>query len=422
MQWLREISSGDPVDWATDVTTDTAGNVIVVGATQGALPGQTQVGFQDTFLRKYDAAGNEVWTRQYGAGDGFFFFGPSLATDAVGNIYVAGDTPEDAYVRKYDPAGTFQWVAEFGSPRTEITSAVVADSAGNVFVTGHTFGAFPGQTYGGNGLSDAFVVKLDGSGTTLWTRQYGGTDWDDPFGAGVDSAGNFYTALSHSTGGELISYTTAGTLRWRRSFGGPMGNVSDLAVAGTYVYVLSTTRNAIDVLEFDQPILFRFTTGGTMVWTKKFDVGLGVVGGARARSVATDVTGEAYVTGDLFNPAPGGDAYAIRFHPDATEVWRALIDSDRNFQMAGLALGPGGILAISGALDGDLGDQSSPPSGDAFAATLSQDPTCSDTANPTGEEDGLASRLIHFYVEPGVSDLSGTVHEINCTLIVPLGL
>ena len=30
------------------------------------LPGQTSAGGRDTYLRKYDANGNEFWTRQFG--------------------------------------------------------------------------------------------------------------------------------------------------------------------------------------------------------------------------------------------------------------------------------------------------------------------------------------------------------------------
>jgi hypothetical protein len=66
--------------------------VYVFGAVSGALPGQTYAGGpDDVFLRKYDPAGHELWTRQFGtAGDDFPMAGP-VAIDDTG-VYVAGWT------------------------------------------------------------------------------------------------------------------------------------------------------------------------------------------------------------------------------------------------------------------------------------------------------------------------------------------
>ena len=47
------------------------GNVYVVGRTYGALPTQTKTSLlEDAFIRKYDASGSELWTRQFG-GDSY---------------------------------------------------------------------------------------------------------------------------------------------------------------------------------------------------------------------------------------------------------------------------------------------------------------------------------------------------------------
>ncbi|MCH8979561.1 MAG: SBBP repeat-containing protein, partial [Armatimonadetes bacterium] len=79
------------------------------GGTSGTLPGQTSAGNFDAFVRKYDADGNEVWTRQFGGS---------------------------------------------GSDRA---SGISVDASG-VYVAGSTTGTLPGQTSAGS--ADAFVVKL----------------------------------------------------------------------------------------------------------------------------------------------------------------------------------------------------------------------------------------------------------------------
>ena len=88
-EWVRQFgSTGD--DGASGVAADALGNLYVVGEIQGALPGQTQLGGRDAFVRKYDASGNELWTRQFGSSDSNR--ANDVAVDTAGGVYVVGDT------------------------------------------------------------------------------------------------------------------------------------------------------------------------------------------------------------------------------------------------------------------------------------------------------------------------------------------
>src|SRR3989442_1678774 len=73
---------------ADGIAVDASG-VYVAGFTWDALPGQTSAGSGDAFLRKYDASGNVLWTRQFGSSD--FDQADNVAVDASG-AYVAGVT------------------------------------------------------------------------------------------------------------------------------------------------------------------------------------------------------------------------------------------------------------------------------------------------------------------------------------------
>src|SRR5262249_45987744 len=64
----------------------------------------------------------------------------------------------DAFVRKYDASGNELWTRQFGTAGIDVAHAVAADATG-VYVAGVTDGAFTGQTNVGS--RDAFVVKLD---------------------------------------------------------------------------------------------------------------------------------------------------------------------------------------------------------------------------------------------------------------------
>ena len=88
------------------------------GYTNGGIDGNTLTGTNDFFVTKYDSSGVKQYTRQLGAA-GQNTYGYSVATDASGNVYVAGDTSGgldgntltgtyDFFVTKYDSSGVKQ--------------------------------------------------------------------------------------------------------------------------------------------------------------------------------------------------------------------------------------------------------------------------------------------------------------------------
>ena len=149
--WTRQFGTANN-DFATRIEIDPSGNPCVVGCTWGVLPDQASAGGQDIFVRKYDSDGNELWTRQFGTSDNEGTSG--IAVDSAGNIYVAGGTsgvlPDqtnvgngDAFIRKYNAAGNEVWTRQFGTSGGEGTSGVAVGPDGNVYVSGGTTGAFP---------------------------------------------------------------------------------------------------------------------------------------------------------------------------------------------------------------------------------------------------------------------------------------
>ena len=93
-----------------------------------------------------------------------------------------------------------------GGSGSDRGQGITVDSVGNAYVTGHTGSRdFPTvnplrPTYGG-GLSDAFVAKLNPSGSALVYSTYlGGSSQDNGQGIAVESTGNAYvTGFSRST-------------------------------------------------------------------------------------------------------------------------------------------------------------------------------------------------------------------------------
>src|SRR6188474_1525317 len=65
VEWLQQFGSLSP-SATSGRAVDADGNVFLAGRVRGALLGQTDAGGLDAFVSKFDAAGNALWTRQFG--------------------------------------------------------------------------------------------------------------------------------------------------------------------------------------------------------------------------------------------------------------------------------------------------------------------------------------------------------------------
>ncbi len=276
--WSRQIGTSVD-DVGTGLAADAYGNVYVGGHTYGDVGG-VNAGNRDMFVVKYDTAGNEVWSQQFGTARDDYV--NSVAVDASGNIYISGGTTYntgtylgtiDVVLTKLDPLGNVLWSRQFGSNyTTEIGRSVAIDGFGNPYVGGHTSGDIGGPSAGG---TDAFVVKFDDEGNELWSRQIGTSSADYGHTMDVDAAGNAY-----------IAGPTRGSL------GGP--NEGDYDV-----------------------FLTKFDPSGNELWSQQ----IGTPYWDEARSVAVDAFGSAYVSGrtkgGLVGPNAGSygsdDAFLIKF-------------------------------------------------------------------------------------------------------------
>ncbi len=215
-QWTRQFGTSR-VDQGLAIASDGT-SIYVAGSVQGALPGQTAATLaDDAFVRKYDANGVEQWTRQFGTGDQEQASG--VAVDASG-IYVTGRTTgalvqpaqnTDVFLRKYDASGNVVWTRQFGTAGSDLANAIAVNASG-VYVAGEG-GAFPGQPFSG-GLRDAFVAKFDLAGAPQWTRVFGDDSEDAAYGVTVNSTGVIVVGRT----GALPGQTNLGG--WDASFAG----------------------------------------------------------------------------------------------------------------------------------------------------------------------------------------------------------
>jgi len=395
--WIRQFGTSGR-DQASGVAVDTSGNIYVAGTTGGALLGQTSSGGYDAFARKYDDSGNEVWTMQFGtsADDG----ASGVAADASGNVYVAGGTdgtlPEqsssgswDAYVRKYDGAGSELWTMQFGTSTDDIAFSVAVDISGNIYVAGTTGGALPGQTSSGG--YDAFVRKYDDSGNEIWTMQFGTSGLAYAYGVAVDAPGNVYVAgiISGALPGQTSSggydafarkYDDSGNEIWTKQFGGTLAYDVAYGVAvdaSGNVYVTGLPEGALPGQTSSggyDAFARKYDDSGNEVWTKQF----GTSANDEASSVAVDASGNVYVTGATEGAFPGQissgnyDDFVRKYDDSGNEVWTKQFGTSANDYANSVAVDTSGNVYVAGSTYGILPGQASSGGSDAFVVKFVQ--------------------------------------------------
>jgi hypothetical protein len=135
------------------------------GNTQGEFPGQVALGGFDAVVAALDSTGEVRWVRQFGSiGNDLALglgvdHGGAVAVGRVGGFLAPGppDPGSDAFARKYDTAGNVVWTMQLGTDTFDNAQDVVL-KAGDVYFVGTTIGSMTGHS--NTGLQDGFVSRV----------------------------------------------------------------------------------------------------------------------------------------------------------------------------------------------------------------------------------------------------------------------
>jgi hypothetical protein len=336
-QWTRQFGTSE-LDEATGVSGDSSG-VYVVGDTFGSLPDQTNEGSLDAFIHKYDSNGNVEWTDQFGTS--LQDNAVAVSTDSSGDVYVVGITfgvfegetsasedPNifDIFVRKYNADGEEQWTRQFGTSDDSIAQDIFADSSG-VYVVGLVDGSFPNQP--DEELIDAFIHKYNADGEEQWTRQFGTSGRDAAEGVSGDSSGVYVVGfMEHEDmigvdDAFIHKYNADGEEQWTRQFGMPF-NVNPVGVSAdaSGVYMVGSTDGVLpsETSAGDYDIFVRkYNADGEEQWTRQF--------GSSEFDFATGVSADAsgvYVSGSTTGTLPDQNSLG-----DTDAFLAKLVDDDK---------------------------------------------------------------------------------------------
>jgi hypothetical protein len=227
-------------------------------------------GWADVYLIKTDSLGDTLWTRTYGGSH--IDYGYSVQQTLDGGYIIAGYTYSsgaggiNAYLIKTDPLGDTLWTKIIGGTYAEFGTSIQQTVPDNGFIiVGYT------ESFSGGWPGDIYLIKTDSLGDTLWTRAYGGSGIESCFSVQQTKDGGFIiTGLTESFGAGLIDAyliktDSTGDTLWTRTFGGTSseqgrsvqqtsdggfiitGVTNSFGAGGLDVYLIKTDENGMVV-------------------------------------------------------------------------------------------------------------------------------------------------------------------------------
>jgi len=207
---------------------------------------------------------------------------------------------------------TFQ--RTYGGTDDDYGYSVRQTADGGCIIVGYTnsFGA---------GADDVYLIRTDAEGDTLWTRTYGGADYDDGHQVQQTTDGGYIVAAvtcSFGVGVYLIKTDSNGDTLWTRTFGGA-GNDSAHSVQQTTDsgYVIAGVTDSYGAGD-DDVYLIKTNVAGDTLWTRTFGGMLEDWG----NSVQQTADGGYIIAGYTASFGAGlGDVYLIRTDPSGDTLW-----------------------------------------------------------------------------------------------------
>ncbi|MCB0808940.1 MAG: T9SS type A sorting domain-containing protein [Flavobacteriales bacterium] len=122
--------------------------------------------------------------------------------------------------------------------------------------------------------SNAYAVRVDANGDTLWTRTYGGPNTaETAFCARGTPDGGFILSGTQLLPGSdiemlLLKLDSAGNLEWQEHYGSPwVDGVAFVEVLPQGGYIMAGAERAAAAYSAIRPVLYRLDDGGNELWS-----------------------------------------------------------------------------------------------------------------------------------------------------------
>lgn len=302
-------------------------------------------GVRDLLVVQFNKNGNAVWRKLYG--NSGYNRGVSATPMVNGDVLFCGQgetgvTTDTSFLSVLSSTGDVQWQKQYSSGYLDRPREAASDANGNIYLCGATRanGTVPYQ---------AFVAKLDSSGTILWQKTLtSATSNVEANGIAIDGVGNVYVTgyVTNSTSDVLlVKYDTNGFLQWQRTLGSFRTNVGrrvavdsngDICVCG---YAQDTGATTLDL-----GLTAKYDPSGTLLWQRTLADSVDVF----LTGMDTDANANIYVSG--YKVVPGtsqSEVMAAKYNSSGFLQWQRLFRAGGTEYAGGIAIDSNGEMGFS---------------------------------------------------------------------------
>ena len=319
----------------------------------------------DFWILKFSADDNLLWSKTFGGSEddrgadliatkdgGFALLGYSKSAD---NDVSLNAGAQDFWLVKITVEGTISWQQTFGYSGADVGTTLIQTSDTGYLITGVLdVSASNGQ---GNSKAaqkhaggDVWALKLDDSGSLEWSRFFGGSFTDTPFGV-VETTDNNYIIAASSDSEDfnisnnkgtydfwILKISNNGNLIWEKSFGGSEIDEARGITAtndGNFIVVGDTRSQDKDVSLNNGGAdlwMLKISNDGNLIWEKTF-------GGSNfdvARSISKTQDNGYIIAGNSrssdvdFTNQGQSDAWILKVDNSGNKVWQKFVGGSQN--------------------------------------------------------------------------------------------
>lgn len=354
VEWQRCIGGTD-TEWGNRLKPTSDGGFICTG-TGNSYDGDLvdNHGTDDILVTKLHADGTVQWTRVLGGS--LSEFGGDCLETSDGSFMISGNSystngdlttnhgDEDLWVLKLSSTGAIIWQRTYGGSSTELGGTMLETPDGG-FLLQLTTASNDGDVVGyhDGGTQDHWLLKIDGSGSIVWSRALGGSGFDSGGRLITTADGGFLVVLqTESNDGDITNYhgntdcclvklSSTGSVLWSRCVGGSQrdngfdllelsnGDIMFLGATASSDMDITLNRGGYDVF------LAKLTSTGSLLWLRTY-------GGSMdddCRSLARTADGgflfvgsSASNDGDVSGDQGGIDVCLMKVEADGSLEWQ----------------------------------------------------------------------------------------------------
>jgi len=282
----------------------------------------------------------------------------------------------DFWIVKQNEKGDLEWQKTLGGTDVDKASSVWHTADGGYIVVGSTF-SNDGDVTGNHGKSDCWAVKLNSEGNKIWTKTFGGSNFDYAVSVNETPEGRYaVVGYTYSNDGDItenkgdadvwvVMLTKEGTIEWQKTYGGlsnDFGSAIYEASEGGFIVVGSTMSNSGDVSGnhgYSDVWMLKINATGGIEWQKclggtDYDYGSDIIQTHEGNYI---FVGESRSNdGDIIGNHGNWDSWVVKTDNKGNLTWQRALGGTRVDEAKSISQNFNGEYLVSGFTSSDNGD------------------------------------------------------------------